>query len=878
MPSNLYLVGGYKASLAFKAPCRCATTANITLSGLQTIDGYTVALNDRVLVRSQTDSSENGIWLASSRTWVRAPDFDGTGDILRGTRIYVDDGSTYGGWEFIVVASSDSVSVGADDITFDTPAPSSAEATAAAAAAAAAAVSEANAAASEDSAATHDENAAAAAAAALVSEINAASSALQAATSASGASLITGSLPRLSRTGIKALNTGSITVAYLIETGREGMFVWRSGNYATVIAADTGEGMFLKADAVASTSGAWVRIYDGGKVDPRWFGAALDGTNTGTGTDDSGALQIMSNVISAIASTSMARLEFWIPYGKFAKITSGITIADGIPVRMDGLIVVSASASAGSTWVQCGTLAGYGATNGVTEYKLNVIRGTQSDWTNAADIGVRLIASAAKVMVGKIWGFTEGLKTTTPYSHVWLGDMRNNKYGLHACGELSGGFGAFTNQCQFYGGEFAINSGVNNNVARYGIKTSTNYTGINTLTFKGQSFELNKTGAGVADAIPYSLADISGSIFENQRAEVSDTTTFAKLTGACTTLNFDALIVDGGRPVIDDQSTSKLGNKIRPSIIDKRHMVMIHDVTNMISGLTKYNTDATSWHHPMLEAASNNGASPTPPSFGQQISLDGVDYTTGYVDLAGSNLLPGVRINTTYAKNFVLELDCQSTGSYNARMLAFGSDGVQLTTTGTIEPQASVSYSSGTYGGLFSASIPGSVGYFAFRVSTSCTTLFLGVTGDSIKGLRIYTMDGIPARVFHSNSHLDGARMASVVPSTDGFYVKGTRIWKLSPSSTASPGWVVGATGSLFSLSSVTATTTSGNPEVTLNTTTGLFVGCTITIAGVTGTKTVLGIKSGNVVRLDSNCDASVGPGAAVAFGTPTFLEMAVLI
>ena len=35
----LQRAGGYRASLAFKAPCKVATTGNITLSGTQTIDG-----------------------------------------------------------------------------------------------------------------------------------------------------------------------------------------------------------------------------------------------------------------------------------------------------------------------------------------------------------------------------------------------------------------------------------------------------------------------------------------------------------------------------------------------------------------------------------------------------------------------------------------------------------------------------------------------------------------------------------------------------------------------------------------------------------------------------------------------------------------------
>jgi hypothetical protein len=50
------------------------TTANITLSGLQTIDGYTLVAGDRVLVWVQDDLTANGIYLASAGAWTRAAD------------------------------------------------------------------------------------------------------------------------------------------------------------------------------------------------------------------------------------------------------------------------------------------------------------------------------------------------------------------------------------------------------------------------------------------------------------------------------------------------------------------------------------------------------------------------------------------------------------------------------------------------------------------------------------------------------------------------------------------------------------------------------------------------------------------------------------
>jgi len=72
---------------------RAATTANITLSGLQTVDGISLIANDRVLVKNQTSSQNNGIYIASSSTWTRATDADTWTEFV-GLKVYVLTGTT----------------------------------------------------------------------------------------------------------------------------------------------------------------------------------------------------------------------------------------------------------------------------------------------------------------------------------------------------------------------------------------------------------------------------------------------------------------------------------------------------------------------------------------------------------------------------------------------------------------------------------------------------------------------------------------------------------------------------------------------------------------------------------------------------------------
>lgn len=88
---------GLTGDTAIKAPVRVATTAAITLSGEQTIDGVAVVAGDRVLVKDQSSSLDNGIYSAATTAWTRAVDFDGSYDVADGTLIYVTDGTISAG-------------------------------------------------------------------------------------------------------------------------------------------------------------------------------------------------------------------------------------------------------------------------------------------------------------------------------------------------------------------------------------------------------------------------------------------------------------------------------------------------------------------------------------------------------------------------------------------------------------------------------------------------------------------------------------------------------------------------------------------------------------------------------------------------------------
>lgn len=79
-----------------REPVRLATTGNIVLSGLRTIDGVLTEVGDRVLVTHQTDQSTNGIYTASEGVWYRAADARTSRTMQKGTTVYVQLGSGNG--------------------------------------------------------------------------------------------------------------------------------------------------------------------------------------------------------------------------------------------------------------------------------------------------------------------------------------------------------------------------------------------------------------------------------------------------------------------------------------------------------------------------------------------------------------------------------------------------------------------------------------------------------------------------------------------------------------------------------------------------------------------------------------------------------------
>ena len=115
--ANKGYVDGVAQGLDVKQSVQACTTSNITLSGTQTIDGVSVSVDERVLVKDQSVASQNGLYLCKSGSWVRTDDLAAGADAA-GAFVFVEAGSANGDKGFVCTTNKGSATVGSDSLAF----------------------------------------------------------------------------------------------------------------------------------------------------------------------------------------------------------------------------------------------------------------------------------------------------------------------------------------------------------------------------------------------------------------------------------------------------------------------------------------------------------------------------------------------------------------------------------------------------------------------------------------------------------------------------------------------------------------------------------------------------------------------------------------
>jgi len=113
------LRNGVVGEVGCKYPATVASLTNITLEGLQTINGVSVTDEMIVVVKGQTDKTENGIYIPSTGEWQRAVWFDDELDAANGTLVFTSLGTLYSNTLWRTVCADSPIVFGTSEIEFE---------------------------------------------------------------------------------------------------------------------------------------------------------------------------------------------------------------------------------------------------------------------------------------------------------------------------------------------------------------------------------------------------------------------------------------------------------------------------------------------------------------------------------------------------------------------------------------------------------------------------------------------------------------------------------------------------------------------------------------------------------------------------------------
>jgi hypothetical protein len=120
--ANKRYVDAAVVGIDWKASVRAATTAAVTLATAfengDTLDGVTLATGNRILVKNQTDATENGIYVvAASGAPARSSDADTAAEITASFAVFVEEGTVNAdsGW---TLTNNGTITVGTSELSF----------------------------------------------------------------------------------------------------------------------------------------------------------------------------------------------------------------------------------------------------------------------------------------------------------------------------------------------------------------------------------------------------------------------------------------------------------------------------------------------------------------------------------------------------------------------------------------------------------------------------------------------------------------------------------------------------------------------------------------------------------------------------------------
>lgn len=119
--ANKQYVDNLVNGLSWKNAVACATTTNQNLTtdfaAGHVIDGYTIQVNDRILVKNQTTASANGLYIAQNSGPPVISNDGATGELVSNTTVRVNNGSVNGDTAWTLITSG-TITVGTTNQTW----------------------------------------------------------------------------------------------------------------------------------------------------------------------------------------------------------------------------------------------------------------------------------------------------------------------------------------------------------------------------------------------------------------------------------------------------------------------------------------------------------------------------------------------------------------------------------------------------------------------------------------------------------------------------------------------------------------------------------------------------------------------------------------
>jgi hypothetical protein len=543
-----------------------------------------------------------------------------------------------------------------------------------------------------------------------------------------------------------------------------------------------------------SGSDVWVRLdRQGDEFDVCWFGAKNDNAS-----DSQAGIDAAIAGAAAVAS-ALRKPILLFPSGPGFR-TSGVhVVPPNIHVQQ-----LSPLTYTGTGEVALLTIGTAGSTNYRLRHIINVVRATQSDWTNEANIGCVLLNNhTSNIDIEQASNFTIGVQgigsgTGFVYNNVTPRFMVSNKVGFDLTNETHGGIG-WCNDNRVYGGEFSVSSGVNRGLSRYGMRFGSkdgSNPGVDNNRVYGPSFELNRANmtAGVSVGLQFQYG-LSNYVYDLRAENTLYPVEFQNDARA----NVVKVGYLGNGAIDAPLQSGVTGNNTYVSIAGRQSEAftrLIYKSASIPATATPYN--ATDMMVPGLAfwRSGSVGAA--------DLHTTVTSLTSTYLELGSSRAI-GFMLDTSLAKQFVVNVDAET--GHGGRVLIHCFDGPNgtgntLDSSGANQPYVKGNSASNILAVAGFATSPGQVyltqsdtaGPVLFSVGADVQSIWLGLRGGSatlqLHAFSVWGLIGAPSPAvvpgYSGTARTD--RVATQAPAS-GTWSRGDRVYHDAPVLGGNVGW-----------------------------------------------------------------------------------------